>query len=146
MNHSPWWQSAVIYQVYLRSFQDSNGDGIGDIPGLIRRLDYLKWLGIDALWVSPFFCSPMADFGYDVSDHTDVDPVFGTLTDMDKLIQQARDRGIKIMVDFVGAHTSDRNSWFIESRSSRFHPKRDWYIWKDPKADGSLPNNWLGRF
>ncbi len=146
MNHAPWWQSAVIYQVYLRSFQDSNGDGIGDIPGLIRRLDYLKWLGIDALWVSPFFCSPMADFGYDVSDHTDVDPVFGTLTDMDKLIQQARDRGIKIMVDFVAAHTSDRNSWFIESRSSRFHPKRDWYIWKDPKADGSLPNNWLGRF
>ena len=146
MNHAPWWQSAVIYQVYLRSFQDSNGDGIGDIPGLIRRLDYLKWLGIDALWVSPFFCSPMADFGYDVSDHTDVDPVFGTLTDMDKLIQQARDRGIKIMVDFVAAHTSDRNSWFIESRSSRFHPKRDWYIWKYPKADGSLPNNWLGRF
>lgn len=146
MAHTPWWKSAVIYQVYLRSFQDSNNDGIGDVPGLIRRLDYLEWLGIDALWVTPFYPSPMADFGYDVSNHTDVDPVFGTLTDMDKLIAHAGDRQIKIIVDFVAAHTSDRHSWFLESRSSRSHEKRDWYIWKDGKPDGGLPNNWLGRF
>lgn len=146
MSHSPWWKSAVIYQPYLRSFQDSNGDGIGDIPGLIQRLDYLEGLGIDAVWVTPFYPSPMADFGYDVSDHTNIDPVFGTLSDIDSLIRHLHDRNIKVLIDFVAAHSSDRHQWFIESRSSRSHPKRDWYIWKDPKPDGSPPNNWLGRF
>lgn len=146
MSHSPWWKSAVIYQPYLRSFQDSNGDGIGDIPGIIQQLDYLEWLGIDTVWVTPFYPSPMADFGYDVSDHTNIDPVFGTLADIDSLIQQLHDRHLKVLIDFVAAHTSDRHQWFIESRSSRSHPKRDWYIWKDPKPDGSPPNNWLGRF
>ncbi|GET41600.1 alpha-amylase family glycosyl hydrolase [Microseira wollei] len=146
MSHSPWWKSAVIYQTYIRSFQDSNGDGIGDIPGIIQRLDYLEWLGIDAVWVTPFYPSPMADFGYDVSDHTNVDPVFGTLSDIDSLIRNLHGSNLKILIDFVAPHTSDRHQWFIESRSSRFHPKRDWYIWKDPNADGGPPNNWLGRF
>lgn len=146
MSHSPWWKSAVIYQTYLRSFQDSNGDGIGDIPGIIQRLDYLEWLGIDAIWVTPYYPSPMADFGYDVSDHTNIDPVFGTLSDIDSLIRHLHDRNLKVLIDFVAAHSSDQHQWFIESRSSRFHPKRDWYIWKDPKPDGSPPNNWLGRF
>ena len=145
-SHSPWWKSAVIYQTYLRSFQDSNGDGIGDIPGILQRLDYLEWLGIDAIWVTPYYPSPMADFGYDVSDHTNIDPVFGTLSDIDSLIGHLHDRNLKILIDFVAAHSSDRHQWFIESRSSRSHPKRDWYIWKDPKPDGSPPNNWLGRF
>jgi alpha-glucosidase len=145
-SHSPWWKSAVIYQTYLRSFQDSNGDGIGDIPGMIQRLDYLELLGIDAIWVTPFYPSPMADFGYDVSDHTNIDPIFGTLSDVDGLIQYLHDRNLKILIDFVAAHTSDQNQWFIESRSSRIDPKRDWYIWKDPKSDGSPPNNWIGRF
>ncbi|MBD2142331.1 DUF3459 domain-containing protein [Anabaena sp. FACHB-1250] len=146
MTHSPWWKSAVIYQTYIRSFQDANGDGIGDIRGIIQRLDYLEWLGIDAIWVTPFYPSPMADFGYDVSNHTNVDPVFGTLSDIDSLIGYLRDRNLKVLIDFVAAHTSDQNQWFIESRSSRSHPKRDWYIWKDPQSDGSTPNNWLGRF
>ena len=146
MSYSPWWKSSVIYQTYLRSFQDSNGDGIGDIPGIIGRLDYLEWLGVDALWVTPFYPSFMADFGYDVSDHTDVDPIFGSLSDIDSLIQDLHNRNLKILVDFVAAHTSDQHSWFRESRSSRTNPKRDWYIWKDAGANGELPNNWLGRF
>lgn len=146
MTDSSWWKSAVIYQIYLRSFQDSNGDGIGDIPGIIQRLDYLEWLGVDAIWITPFYPSPMADFGYDVSDYSNVDPVFGTLLDIDTLIQYLHDRNIKILIDFVAAHTSDQHPWFIESRSSRFHPKRNWYIWKDSKVDGEPPNNWLGRF
>ncbi|GAB1541793.1 alpha-amylase family glycosyl hydrolase [Scytonema sp. NUACC21] len=145
-SHSPWWKPAVIYQTYLRSFQDSDGDGIGDIPGIIKRLDYLEWLGIDAIWVTPFYPSPMADFGYDVSDHTNIDPIFGTLSDVDDLIGYLHDRNIKILIDFVAAHTSDRHQWFIESCSSRNHPKRDWYIWKDPSANGGPPNNWIGRF
>ena len=146
MSYSPWWKPSVIYQTYLRSFQDSNGDGIGDIPGIIERLDYLKWLGIDAIWVTPFYPSPMADFGYDVRDHTNVDPIFGNLSDIDSLIQNSHDRNLKILVDFVVAHTSDQHSWFIESRSSRTNPKRDWYKWKDPGPNGEFPNNWLGRF
>jgi alpha-glucosidase len=146
ISHSPWWKSAVIYQPYLRSFQDSNGDGIGDIPGIIQQLDYLEWLGIDAVWVTPFYPSPMADFGYDVSDHTNIDPVFGTLSDIDSLIRDLHGRNLKILIDFVAAHTSDQHSWFIESRSSRIHPKRDWYIWKDPSENGGPPNNWIGRF
>ena len=146
MSDSCWWKSAVIYQIYLRSFQDTNGDGIGDIPGIIQRLDYLEWLGIDVVWITPFYPSPMADFGYDISDYEGVDPTFGKLDDLDKLIQLLHDRNIKVIVDFVAAHTSDQHSWFIESRSSRSHPKRDWYIWKDPTPEGKPPNNWIGRF
>jgi alpha-glucosidase len=146
MSYSCWWKSAVIYQIYLRSFQDTNGDGIGDIPGIIQRLDYLEWLGIDVVWITPFYPSPMADFGYDISDYEGVDPTFGKLDDLDKLIQLLHNRNIKVIVDFVAAHTSDQHSWFIESRSSRSHPKRDWYIWKDPTTAGKPPNNWIGRF
>lgn len=146
MTKSPWWKSAVIYQVYLRSFQDSNADGIGDLGGLIQRLDYLAWLGVDVIWITPFFSSPMADFGYDVSDHTNVDPIFGSLEDLDKLIRQLHDLGMKIVIDFVAAHTSDQHPWFLESRSSRSSPKRNWYLWKDATSQGAPPNNWIGRF
>lgn len=146
MKNSYWWQSAVIYQIYLRSFQDSDGDGIGDIPGLIQRLDYLEWLGIDVVWVTPFFPSPMADFGYDVSNHKDVDPTFGKLADMERLIHLLHERDIKIVIDFVAAHTSDQHPWFLESRSSRTNPKRNWYLWKDATVEGNPPNNWIGRF
>jgi len=131
-----WWKTGVIYQVYPRSFQDSNGDGIGDLPGIMQRLDYLQWLGVDAIWVSPCFPSPMVDFGYDISDHTDIDPIFGTLADMDALIEAVHARGIKIILDYVPAHTSDQHPWFIESRASRDNPKRDWYVWRDPAPDG----------
>ncbi len=142
-----WWKHGVIYQIYPRSFQDSNGDGIGDLPGIISRLDYLSdTLGIDAIWLSPFYRSPMADFGYDVSDYCDVDPIFGTLDDADALIAACHERGLKLIVDFVPNHSSDQHPWFIESRSSRDNPKRDWYIWRDPKPDGSEPNNWLANF
>ncbi|RKZ54230.1 MAG: alpha-amylase [Candidatus Parabeggiatoa sp. nov. 3] len=141
-----WWKTGVIYQVYPRSFQDSNGDGIGDLPGIMQRLDYLQWLGVDAIWVSPCFPSPMVDFGYDISDHTDIDPIFGTLADMDALIEAVHARGIKIILDYVPAHTSDQHPWFIESRASRDNPKRDWYVWRDPAPDGGPPNNWLCRF
>jgi alpha-glucosidase len=141
-----WWQEGVVYQIYPRSFQDSNGDGVGDLPGIAARLDYLAWLGVDALWISPIFPSPMADFGYDVADYCDIDPLFGTLADFDRLIVAARERGIKIILDYVPNHTSDRHPWFIESRSSRDNPKRDWYVWRDPRPDGSPPSNWLSEF
>ncbi|MCH8567964.1 MAG: hypothetical protein LAT67_06860 [Balneolales bacterium] len=141
-----WWKKAVIYHIYPRSFQDSNGDGIGDLPGITSRLDYLKWLGADAIWISPVYPSPMADFGYDVSDHTDIDPAFGSIADMDALISAAHNRDIKVVLDFVPNHTSNEHPWFLESKSSRTNPKRDWYYWKDPKPDGSPPNNWLSRF
>lgn len=137
-----WWQRGVIYQVYPRSFKDSNGDGIGDIPGIIEKLDYLKALGIDAIWMSPFYKSPMADFGYDVADYCDIDPMFGTLADFDQLVQEAHARGLKIVIDWVPNHSSDQHVWFQESRSSRDNPKRDWYIWRDAKPDGTPPNNW----
>lgn len=146
MTKSHWWKSAVIYQIYLRSYQDSDGDGIGDLPGVIQRIDYLEWLGIDVVWLTPFFPSPMADFGYDVSDHQDVDPVFGKLADLERLISLLHERNIKVVIDFVAAHTSDQHPWFIESRSSTNNPKRNWYIWKDPGMDGQPPNNWIGRF
>ena len=146
MNASPWWQSAVIYQIYLRSFQDSNGDGVGDIQGVIDRLDYLEWLGVDAVWLTPFFPSPMADFGYDVSDHENVDPIFGNLAELDHLISSFHERQIKVIIDFVAAHTSDQHPWFLESRSSRNNEKRNWYIWKSATEDGLPPNNWIGRF
>jgi alpha-glucosidase len=142
----PWWRRATIYQIYPRSFQDSNGDGIGDLPGVSARLDYLVWLGIDAIWLSPFYPSPMVDFGYDVADYCDVDPIFGTLADFDSLVAAAHARGLKVIVDFVPNHTSDRHPWFLESRGARENPKRDWYIWRDPAADGGPPNNWLGEF
>lgn len=141
-----WWQSGIVYQVYPRSFQDSNGDGIGDLKGITARLDYLVALGIDAIWISPIYPSPMADFGYDVSNYTDIDPMFGTLADFDALIAAAHARALKIVLDFVPNHTSDQHPWFIESRSSRTNAKRDWYIWRDGKADGAVPNNWLSEF
>lgn len=141
-----WWQTGIIYQIYPRSFMDSNGDGIGDLPGIIQKLDYLAWLGADAIWFSPTFPSPMADFGYDVSDYTDVHPDFGTLEDFDHLVAEAKKRDIRIILDLVPNHTSDQHTWFKESRSSKDNPKRDWYIWKDAKPDGSEPNNWLAFF
>jgi alpha-glucosidase len=142
-----WWRSAVVYQIYPRSFQDSNGDGIGDLEGIRRRLGYLSdTLGVDAIWLSPFYPSPMADFGYDVSDYCAVDPMFGTLDDFDRLLGEAHDRGLKVVIDWVPNHTSIQHPWFVESRSSRDNPKRDWYVWVDPKPDGSPPNNWQSRF
>jgi glycosidase len=140
----PWWHGAVIYQIYPRSFQDSSGDGIGDLAGVIDRLDYLSdTLGVDAIWLSPFYRSPMDDCGYDVSDHTDVDPVFGDLATFDRLVAEAHRRDIKVLVDFVPNHTSDRHPWFIESRRARDSARRDWYVWADPAPGGGPPNNWV---
>jgi alpha-glucosidase len=142
-----WWQTGVIYQVYPRSFKDTTGNGIGDLRGIIERLDYLSdTLAVDALWLSPFYPSPMADFGYDVADYTDVNPLFGDLATFDELVAQTHRHGLKIIVDLVPNHTSDQHPWFIESRASRDNPKRDWYIWADPKPDGGPPNNWLSVF
>ncbi len=141
-----WWQRGVVYQVYPRSFQDSDGDGVGDLRGILGRLDYLEWLGVDAVWISPFYPSPMADFGYDITDHTNVDPLFGTLEDFDLLAAEAHRRGIRVILDYVPNHTSDEHPWFVASRSSRDDPKRDWYIWADPAPDGGPPNNWLSVF
>jgi oligo-1,6-glucosidase/alpha-glucosidase len=142
----PWWERGVVYQVYPRSFQDSNGDGVGDLAGIESRLDYLASLGVDAVWLSPIYPSPMADFGYDVADYRDVDPLFGTLAEFDRLLSAAHARGLKLLLDFVPNHTSDRHPWFQESRSSRDNPKRDWYIWRDANPDGSPPNNWISDF
>jgi alpha-glucosidase len=141
-----WWQSGIIYQIYPRSFQDSNGDGVGDLNGIVQRLDYLTWLGVDAIWLSPIFPSPMADFGYDISNYTDVDASFGTLAHFDRLLDAAHRRGIKVILDFVPNHTSDQHPWFLESRSSRVSAKRDWYIWRSAAEDGGPPNNWLSVF
>jgi len=141
-----WWRHGVIYQIYPRSFQDSDGDGIGDLPGIRRRLDYLVRLGVDAIWLSPFYPSPMADFGYDVADYCDVDPRFGSLRDFDALLADVHARGLKMIVDLVPNHTSDRHPWFQQSRRSRDDPKRDWYLWRDPGPDGGPPNNWLSNF
>jgi alpha-glucosidase len=141
-----WWRGAVIYQVYPRSFQDSNGDGIGDLAGIIGRLPYVASLGVDAIWISPFFPSPMLDFGYDVTNYRDVDPMFGTLADFDALIERAHGLGLRVMIDLVLSHTSDTHRWFRESRSSRDNPKANWYVWGDAKPDGSPPNNWLSIF
>ena len=142
----PWWQTGVVYQVYPRSFQDTNADGVGDLPGILPRLDHLVSLGVDALWISPIYPSPMADFGYDVSDYCSVHPIFGSLEDFDRLIAAAHDRGLKLILDFVPNHSSDQHPWFLESRSSRTNPKRDWYIWRDAKPDGSPPTNWMSEF
>jgi alpha-glucosidase len=141
-----WWQRGIIYQVYPRSFMDSNGDGIGDLYGIASRLDYLRWLGVDAVWISPLYPSPMKDFGYDVSDYTAINPLFGTLEDFDRLLQEAHVRDLKVILDFVPNHSSDQHRWFLESKSSRDNPKRDWYIWRDPAPDGGPPNNWLSCF
>lgn len=142
----PWWKTAVIYEIYPRSFQDTNGDGVGDLKGITQRLDYLKGLGVDAIWVTPFFPSPNVDFGYDVSDYTNVSPEYGTMQDWDVLAREARKRGIRILVDFVLNHSSDQHPWFRESRSSRTNPKRDWYVWHDPAPDGGPPTNWESIF
>jgi alpha-glucosidase len=144
--HFNWWRDGVIYQIYPRSYADSNGDGFGDLPGVTSRLDYLQDLGIDAIWLSPFYPSPDHDFGYDVSDHTAVDPRFGTLEDFDHLLNESHRRGIRVVLDMVLNHTSDQHAWFVESRSSRENPKRDWYIWKDPAPGGKVPNNWQASF
>jgi alpha-glucosidase len=141
-----WWQRGIVYQIYPRSFQDSDGDGVGDLRGITSRLDYVQWLGVDAIWLSPIFPSPMADFGYDVADYTDVDPLFGTLADFDTLVAEAHSRNMKVMLDFVPNHSSDEHPWFVESRSSRDNPKRDWYIWRDAAPGGGPPNNWLSFF
>jgi alpha-glucosidase len=141
-----WWKGAVIYQVYPRSFQDSDGDGVGDLPGITRRLEYIEQLGVDAVWISPFCKSPMKDYGYDVADYCAVDPLFGTLEDFDALLAEAHRLGLKVMMDFVPSHTSDRHAWFQESRRSRDDPKADWYVWADPRPDGTPPNNWLAVF
>jgi len=141
-----WWKSTVLYQIYPRSFQDSGEDGVGDLAGIRARLDHLTELGVDALWLSPIFTSPMADFGYDVSDYCGIDPLFGRMADFDALLNDAHARGIKVVLDFVPNHSSDRHPWFIESGSSRNNPKRDWYIWRDPASDGGPPNNWLSEF
>jgi alpha-glucosidase len=152
-----WWETAVVYQIYPRSFCDASGDGIGDLDGIRRHLDHLSWLGIDALWLSPFYCSPMADFGYDVADYCDVDPLFGTLTDFDRLLAEAHHRDIKVLIDWVPNHTSDQHPWFQAARSSPADPKRGWYWWRDdrpdevggwgpPGSEGRRPNNWRAAF
>ncbi len=146
MSAAPWWHGAIIYQIYPRSFRDTNGDGVGDLPGIVEKLDYIASLGVDAIWISPFFKSPMADFGYDVADYRAVDPLFGTLEDFDRVIEKAHRLGLKVMIDQVLSHTSAEHEWFKESRESRDNPKADWYVWADAKDDGSPPNNWLSIF
>ncbi|HEY0733396.1 MAG TPA: alpha-amylase family glycosyl hydrolase [Herpetosiphonaceae bacterium] len=141
-----WWQRGIIYQIYPRSFMDSNGDGIGDLAGISRRLAYLEDLGVDAIWISPIFPSPMVDFGYDVSDYIGIDPIFGTLDDFNALVTASHRHGLKVLLDFVPNHSSDQHPWFIESRSSRDNPKRDWYVWRDPAPDGGPPTNWVSEF
>ena len=141
-----WWRAGVIYQIYPRSFSDSNGDGIGDLRGITRRLDHVAKLGVDAVWLSPFQKSPMKDFGYDISDYNDVDPMFGTLADFKAMVARAHELGLKVMIDQVLSHSSDQHAWFIESRSSKDNAKADWYVWADAKDDGNPPNNWLSVF
>ena len=144
--HHEWWRGAVMYQIYPRSFMDSNGDGVGDLNGITQRLDYIAGLGVDGIWISPFFKSPQRDFGYDVSDYCDVDPVFGSLEDFDRMLERAHDLGLQVIIDQVYSHTSDEHEWFMESRLSRNNPKFDWYVWEEAKEDGSPPNNWLSAF
>jgi alpha-glucosidase len=143
---APWWKTAVVYQIYPRSFFDIDGDGVGDLKGIEAKLDYVASLGVDAIWLSPFFRSPMKDFGYDVSDYRDVDPLFGDLADFDALLAGVHARGLKLIIDQVWSHTSDRHPWFLESASSKDNPKADWYVWADAKPDGAPPNNWLASF
>ena len=147
MTHGPsWWQRGAIYQIYPRSFADSDGDGVGDLPGITSRLEHLAELGAEAIWLSPFYRSPMADFGYDVADYLDVDPAFGTLGDFDRLLENAHARSIRVVVDWVPNHSSDRHAWFVESRASRDSPRRDWYVWHDGDGNGGPPNDWMSEF
>ena len=141
-----WWRGATIYQIYPRSFADADGDGVGDLRGITQRLDHIASLGVDGIWLSPFFASPMKDFGYDISDYLAVDPVFGTLADFDALLARAHDLGLKIIIDQVYAHTSDQHAWFQSSRADRAGPHADWYVWADAKADGTPPSNWQSVF
>jgi len=145
-HHADWWRGAVIYQIYPRSFQDTDGDGVGDLRGIALRMDYIAALGVDAIWISPFFPSPMKDFGYDVSDYCGVDPLFGTLDDFDALLERAHASGLKVLIDQVYSHCSDEHPWFSESRASRDNPRSDWFVWSDAKPDGSPPNNWQSVF
>jgi len=145
-NDSQWWKGTIIYQIYPRSFKDSNGDGIGDLNGIIEKLDYLQYLGIETIWISPIYPSPMADFGYDIADYCGVDAIFGTLDDFDRLLTEVHNREMKLLLDFVPNHSSNFHPWFLESKSSKDNPKRSWYIWKDPAPDGGPPNNWLAMF
>ncbi|MDQ3077964.1 MAG: alpha-amylase family glycosyl hydrolase [Pseudomonadota bacterium] len=144
--NAKWWEAGTIYQIYPRSFQDSDGDGIGDLTGIEARIDYLVRLGVDAVWLSPIFPSPMADFGYDVADYCDVEPMFGDLAAFDRLLAALHARGLKLLLDFVPNHSSDQHPWFVESRASLTSPKRDWYIWRDPAPGGGPPNNWMSDF
>jgi alpha-glucosidase len=144
--HQEWWRGAVIYQVYPRSFADTNGDGVGDLNGITEHLDHVASLGVDGVWISPFYTSPMKDFGYDVADYCDVDPIFGTLADFDRLVEKAHALGLKVIVDQVWSHTSDQHDWFKQSRASRDNRFNDWYVWADAKPDGSPPNNWQSVF
>ncbi|MBB1316960.1 alpha glucosidase [Shewanella sp. SR43-4] len=146
MGQVSWWRGGVIYQVYPRSLMDTNGDGVGDLQGIIAKLDYIASLNVDAIWISPFFKSPMKDFGYDISDYLEIDPLFGTMADFDQLIEKAHQLNIKVVIDQVLSHTSDQHAWFEQSRQSRDNDKADWYVWADPKDDGSAPNNWLAIF
>lgn len=146
MHATAWWQRGIIYEIYPRSFQDANGDGVGDLLGILARLDYLVELGVEALWIAPIYPSPMADFGYDVTDYCDIDSTFGTLAEFDRLLDAVHARGLKLILDFVPNHTSDEHPWFLESRSSRDNQKRDWYLWRDAAHDGGPPNNWLSNF
>ncbi|MFW6042244.1 MAG: alpha-amylase family glycosyl hydrolase [Chloroflexota bacterium] len=146
MHDKQWWQTGIVYQIYPRSFQDGNDDGVGDLRGILRRLDYVKSLNVHAIWLSPIFPSPMVDFGYDVADYRGIEPLFGTMDDFDQLLEAIHARDMKLILDFVPNHTSDQHPWFRESRSSRDNPRRDWYLWADPAADGGPPNNWLSFF
>ncbi len=146
MPHRAWWKRGIVYQVYPLSFQDSDGDGRGDLAGIRQRLDYLAWLGVDAIWISPIYPSPMADFGYDVADYCAIAPQFGTLEEFDALLAEAHGKGIRVILDFVPNHTSDQHPWFLESRAGRGSPRRDWYIWRDPAHGGGPPNNWISNF
>jgi alpha-glucosidase len=141
-----WWERGIIYHIYPRSFMDSNGDGIGDLVGIRSKLDYLEWLGVDAIWISPIYPSPMTDFGYDISNYMDIDSSFGSLADFEALLADAHRRGLKVLLDYVPNHTSDQHPWFLESRASRNSAKRNWYIWRNPKPWGGPPNNWLSNF
>ena len=146
MTESTWWRGAVIYQIYPRSFLDTNGDGVGDLPGIVARLDYIAGLGVDAIWISPFYKSPMADFGYDIADYREIDPLFGNMADFERLLGRAHELGLKVMIDQVLSHTSVEHAWFRESRENRTNAKADWYVWADARDDGTAPNNWLSIF
>lgn len=146
MSKNEWWRGGVIYQIYPRSYKDSNNDGVGDLKGITEKLDYIASLGVEGVWISPFFKSPMADFGYDVSDYRDIDPLFGTLKDFDEMLDGMHKRGLKLVIDLVLNHTSDRHPWFVESRKDKTNPKANWYVWEDAKPDGSPPNNWQSVF